>query len=334
MATLQESKRDVAVLEARRFEAARMFARGQAQAAVVHALGVSRQTAHRWYHTWRRQGRAGLKAVGRLGRKPRLDRRQLARVDTALRRGARAHGFSTDLWTLPRVATVIERLTGVRYHPGHVWYILRGLNWSVQRPARRARERDAAAIRRWVARRWPQVKKRSPAARVARLRGRERPLPAAGRPTHHLGPARGAACPDPPRRHLEASLGGRRPAFRWDGRRTRVYFHTRPGPYIDTALLAFLRALTCHFRSERVILLWGGLGAHRSRRRRGYLAQQRPWLTTERLPADAPELNPVELLFGNVKGGELANHCGPDLATLAGSLRTGLARVRRQPRLA
>jgi len=123
-------------------------------------------------------------------------------------------------------------------------------------------------------------------------------------------------------------------AFRWDGRRTRLYFHTRPGPYTDTALIAFLRALKRHFRGERVILLWDGLGAHRSRRMRGYLTQQRPWLTTDRLPAYAPDLNPVEPLFGNVKGGELANHCGPDLATLAGSLRAGLARVRRQRRLA
>src|SRR6267142_1089593 len=68
-------------------------------------------------------------------------------------------GFPTDLWTLPRVATVIERLTGVPYHAGHVWYILRGLRWSLQRPARQARERDEPAIRQWIASRWPAVKK-------------------------------------------------------------------------------------------------------------------------------------------------------------------------------
>jgi len=159
MATHARGRRDVAALEARRFEAARLFARGQSQAVVVRTLGVSRQTAHRWYHAWRQGGRQGLKAAGRLGRKPRLDRRQWARVDTALRRGPRAHGFPTDLWSLPRVAALIERLTGVHYHPGHVWYLLRGLKWSLQRPARRARERDEPAIRQWVARRWPQVKK-------------------------------------------------------------------------------------------------------------------------------------------------------------------------------
>jgi transposase len=152
-------KADVAALEARRFEAARRFARGESQAAVARALDVTPMTACRWFQAWTRDGRAGLKAAGRLGRKPRLDRQQLAQVDLALRRGPTAHGFATDLWTLPRIAEVIERQTGLRFHPGHVWRILRNLNWSLQRPARQAVERDEAAIRRWVQRRWPMVKK-------------------------------------------------------------------------------------------------------------------------------------------------------------------------------
>ena len=53
-----------------------------------------------------------------------------------------------------------ERLTGVAYHPGYVWYILRKqLRWSWQRPARKAVERDDAAIEQWVNQRWPQLKK-------------------------------------------------------------------------------------------------------------------------------------------------------------------------------
>ena len=159
MTTPPRERRDVAALEARRFQAARLFTQGKSQAAVMRSLAVSRQTAHRWYHAWREGGRQGLKAAGRLGRKPRLDARQLARVESELLRGPQQHGFSTDLWTLPRIATLIERLTRVQYHPGHVWYILRRLNWSLQRPARQARERDEPAIRQWVTRRWPAVKK-------------------------------------------------------------------------------------------------------------------------------------------------------------------------------
>ncbi len=67
---------------------------------------------------------------------------------------------------------------------------------------------------------------------------------------------------------------------------------------------------------------------------RQYLRRQRSWLTVERLPGYAPELNPVELVWGHIKHGELANVCAADVAALRRPLRRGCARVRRQPDLA
>ena len=123
-------------------------------------------------------------------------------------------------------------------------------------------------------------------------------------------------------------------AFRWDGRRTRFFFQTRAGTYTDVALIAFLRALKRHFPRQRVMLIWDGLGGHKSRVMARYLAGQRAWLTVEPLPAYAPELNPIEQVWGNIKTRELANVCAPDLAALRPPLRAGFARVRRQPQLA
>ena len=100
-----------------------------------------------------------MRGARRAGRKPRLDAEQLHRVDRALREGARAHGFGTELWTLPRVAAVVQKVTGVKYHPGHVWKLLRSLKWSLQRPAKQARERNEEARRAWMAERWPALKK-------------------------------------------------------------------------------------------------------------------------------------------------------------------------------
>ena len=88
-----------------------------------------------------------------------MDASQLRRIEKALLKGPRFQGDRTEIWTLPRVATVIERVSGVKYHPGHVWRILRGLGWSLQRPTLRARERDDEAIARWVREDWPRVKK-------------------------------------------------------------------------------------------------------------------------------------------------------------------------------
>lgn len=159
MSNLLRPRRDFQALERRRLQAARLFASGQSQAFVAAHLQVSRQSASRWFADWQQHGPNGLRGAGRAGRKPKLTESQRRVLDQALRRGARAHGFRTELWTLPRVAQVIERTCGAHYHPGHVGRLLRGLGWTLQRPARRAQERDAAAIRQWVHRRWPQVKK-------------------------------------------------------------------------------------------------------------------------------------------------------------------------------
>ena len=120
---------------------------------------MSRRAASNWYQAWQESGEAGLKAAGRAGRKPRLNAAQLKRVEQELLRGPMAQGYATDLWTLPRIADLIARLTGVRYHSGHVWKLMRRLGWSLQRPEQQAKERDEEAIRRWQKRRWPQRKR-------------------------------------------------------------------------------------------------------------------------------------------------------------------------------
>jgi transposase len=89
---------------------------------------------------------------------PKLDARARRRIERALLQGALAHGFDTDLWTCKRVVLVIERLTGVRHHPSHVWRILCQMGWTPQRPERRALERDEAAIARWVKVDWPRIR--------------------------------------------------------------------------------------------------------------------------------------------------------------------------------
>ncbi len=160
MATQTRPRRDFHGLEVRRRQAARLFAAGQeTQGAIARRLGVSRQSVLRWYRAWRQGGRAALRAAGRAGRKPRLTPEQLAGVEAALRQGPRAHGFRTNLWTLPRVAHLIQRWTGVHYHPGHVWRLLGTLHWTLQRPAKRAKERNEAAIQHWITTRWPAEKK-------------------------------------------------------------------------------------------------------------------------------------------------------------------------------
>jgi transposase len=161
MKTKARERRDFEALEKRLRRAARMFSSGTKQAEVARVLGVSRQSVSRWYKDWQKAGIKALKAAGRAGRKPKIGAGDLKKIDMALRQGARANGFNTDLWTLRRVAKVIEAVTGVHYHQGHVWRILReSMGWSLQRPAKRAKERNEEAVKVWVSQTWPELKKK------------------------------------------------------------------------------------------------------------------------------------------------------------------------------
>jgi transposase len=146
-------------LQARRLRAAELFAVGVRQAEVARQLGVSAQAVSVWHARFKAGGTEALCSRGPSGPVPRLSDAQLATVEQALLEGAGAHGFVGELWTLERVGLVISRLTGVRHHPAWVWALLRHrLGWSVQRPGRRAAERDQAAIDRWVKEDWPAIK--------------------------------------------------------------------------------------------------------------------------------------------------------------------------------
>jgi len=130
---------------------------GKTRAEVAGQLGVSAQTASRWHARWRAGGVAGMRTA-RHGKPPRLGPAELARIGRVLDRGPVAAGFDNDLWTLARVAEVIERTTGVAHHPGHVWRILKAMRWSLPAPGpqgRRARRGRDCPV---VAQEWPRIK--------------------------------------------------------------------------------------------------------------------------------------------------------------------------------
>jgi len=153
-------KRNFEALEARRMQAAKLLKQGIHEAEVARRVGVHRQSVNRWAHELAESGTAGLKKAGRAGRKPRLTADDIERIKAALKRGPEALGYETGLWTAWRVADLIERECGVTYHPGHVWKVLRALDWSCQRPTGRALERNEGAIQRWKKERWPELKKK------------------------------------------------------------------------------------------------------------------------------------------------------------------------------
>jgi transposase len=159
------TKRDFTALEERRREGMRLLARQVPQAEVARRLGVSPAAVCKWEARRRRQAGAAWRRRP-LGKPPKLTAAHRRVLAAALKSGAQAHGFLNELWTLSRIAQVLERTCGVRLHPGHLWRVLGEMGWSVQKPERRALQRNEQEIAHWKKHTWPALKKK-PGARAA-----------------------------------------------------------------------------------------------------------------------------------------------------------------------
>jgi transposase len=144
--------------EFRRLRAWELFQSGWKQADIARALGVTSGAVSQWVKRAREGGTPALQkgAVG--GSQPRLTPEQHQQLERLLRQGAEAFGFRGNVWTQARVAAVIEREFGIKYHPFHMYRVLRRIGWSQQKPERRAQQRKEAAIDEWQKERWPALK--------------------------------------------------------------------------------------------------------------------------------------------------------------------------------
>jgi transposase len=147
------------LLENRRRRALALWDTGLSLNEVGRRVGCAASSVMRWLRARRRGGAEALRVRFSPGRPLKLSVSQRRRLLRLLLKGAPAHGYRTQLWTTARIAEVIKREFGVRYHRDHVGRLMHSLNWSPQKPETRAVERDEASIERWKRNKWPRVKK-------------------------------------------------------------------------------------------------------------------------------------------------------------------------------
>jgi transposase len=161
-------------LDKRRRRAMALLAQGLSLSEVARRVQASVGSVHQWRQTWAHGGEAALAARPVPGRPRQLTEQQGEQLLQLLLKGATAYGFPNELWTLKRIATVIWLEFRVRYHPSHVWKVLRSWQWSGQVPERRAIQRDEQAIAHWKRDKWPAIKKSPKTWRPSRVPRRER----------------------------------------------------------------------------------------------------------------------------------------------------------------
>lgn len=157
-------------LEERRRLGAHLLRRNKlSQAEIARRLGVSRSAVSQWSSQLTQGGLRQLRHRTSDGRPAKLSSNQKKGLLRLLKCGARQAGFPTERWTLQRIQIVIARNFQVRYHPNYLSRLLKPLGWSPQVPLPRAKERDEAMIRGWLAHDWPRIKKNAASQRRNRV---------------------------------------------------------------------------------------------------------------------------------------------------------------------
>ena len=146
--------------EGRRFRAWELKEKGWKQQKIAEALGVTKGAVSQWLKKAKAGGVETLRHRKQTGAPSRLIPSQKSELPELLSKGAESYGFRGEIWTCQRVAEVIRRHYGVSYHPSHVSRILRLLEWSLQKPKRRAKQRNEDEIREWLEKKWPEIRKK------------------------------------------------------------------------------------------------------------------------------------------------------------------------------
>ena len=295
--------------------AVRKVTGGRSAADVADFLGPHPETVRRWVRAHKTGGDAGLARTPHPGRKPFLTPAQQAEALGWLARRPTEFGSRADLWTAARVARLARDEFGVAYHPGYLrgWLSKRG--HTPQKPARRARAAGAGGHRRLARERLPGAPKKVAAERARLVLIDETGL--------FLNPTLRRSWAPRGETPVVTGGGGHREKVSVIGaasvspgtRRLGFYFATAPGGYLSAdKVVGFLRGLLRHPRGK-VVAVWDGGGDHEGPLVREFLRRDKR-LRPERLPAYAPDLNPVEAVRSWLKWGRLANFAPEDPADL------------------
>jgi transposase len=301
-----------------------LLAQGLSLRAVARQVQASVSSVSHWREAWRQGGEAALAPKPVPGRPRRLTDQQREPLRHLLLKGASAYGFPNEWWTLRRIAAVIQVEFGVRYHPAHVWKILRRLGWSCQVSEPRPIQRDAHAIAHGQRDQWPAIKKvRRLGAHLALLEESGVLLiPTRRRMWSPVGQT--PLVPSNDKHDRLSALAARTVSPKRQPLGLSLRFQPHNCQAVQVA--DFLRALLRHLRGH-VVLLWDRGSTHKGPAIDA-VCQAYPRLHLEAFPAYAPELNPAEQVWNDCKG-HTANSLLRDMRDLRWRLHAKTRRVRR-----
>jgi transposase len=159
-ALIVKAKKEGDLLTWRRTKAVRDYIRGKAVLTIIAELEVVRASVNQWLRWYDTTGTEALRPRKAPGPAPRLTPAQREELGVLIDAGPQASGYTSGVWTGPRIGDLIHRRFGVRYHNHHVPRLLHQLGFSVQRPRKRLARADHEAQEFWLNKTLPALKKR------------------------------------------------------------------------------------------------------------------------------------------------------------------------------
>jgi len=312
-------------LEALRIAAVKLYKQRVAIATLSKSMNVTQSAIYGWIKKAREQGIKSLKSRQGTGRPTIITDKQLEGLVSCLRSSATRYGYSTDLWSGPRVRNLIKRKFGIEYHHKHMSRLLRRLGMVLKFPERRALEQDPQELREWKKYRFPEIlnfgKKNKaliffadeclisliPYIGKTWTQKRSKPIARVSGIKHqHIG--------------VTAAINAQS-RFTFELTRNKENFNTH-------IFLRFVRKLHREHSNRFIVLIVDGATPHTSKLTKQFVLENKKWLRLEYLPAYSPELNPSEKPWGYVKTKKLNANQARSKAELREKVKDAFRRLK------
>ena len=309
-------------MEWKRKQGMELLRSGTKQAHVARKMGVNRRTVYDWRK--RMDNDQDFRNRKKKGRNSRLTDDQKKRLKEIIDNGAVSYGFLTDLWTLKRIAAVIEKEFGVHYNTTYIWQLLRVLGYSAQIPIAVAMEKDDDYVKRWLSEEYPQYVKEAREHDATILFPDE------------------SGMQSRPNVRRTWSMKGKRPQMSVKEARDRIsivsavsedgelFFSMKYESMRDHDIVSFLEQLLSEINGF-LYIFWDNITIHRSEDVKEFLFDNNDRMITRRIPAYSPELNPGEWIWDALKYQELPNFCPTSREELWHKAEETLLRMKGDP---
>ena len=313
-------------LEEMRFTAVRMVKRGISVEDIAHSMRLNRSTVFGWMRRVRQSGLETLRSTKAPGAKPKLKPSHFSKLIRMLHHPAARYGFWTDLWTGPRVRSLIRKSFGITLHPKHMPRFLRRLGLVQKVPEPRALEQDPKAVREWKKKVLPKIIRSCERARGILLYGDESLFVL----IPHIGKT--------------WTFPSLKPVVRVSGQRGvhvgvtsavspkgHLFFQFSKGNFNSKTFVRFMRALRGHFLRRKIFFIVDGAPPHRSKMVKEFVRENTHWLSLHQLPGYSPELNPSEEVWNVTKTQRLNARPLRDHPQLKKAVLGSLRSLQKQP---